>query len=68
MEKHPTIPEKLLQVVVARYGAHITPEQSGLVQHHLEQLERTARALRAYPLSNADEPALLFTPCRIEGD
>jgi hypothetical protein len=58
--------DQLLALLVAQYGTRITPEQRHDVQRVLKRLQDTSRTLRAYPLTNADEPALVFTPYRAD--
>ncbi|MGH8056418.1 MAG: hypothetical protein ACREOH_04175 [Candidatus Entotheonellia bacterium] len=68
MQDQASIPDILLQVVMARYGAQLSAEQLAEVRRGLERAEQTAQALRAYVLTNADEPPAIFTPQRAEGD
>lgn len=68
MQDQASIADVLLQLVVARYGAHLSTEQLAEVRRGLERAEQTAQALRAYVLTNADEPPAMFIPQRVEGD
>lgn len=68
MQDQPSTLDVLLQVVVARYGAHLSAEQVAEVRRGLERAEQTAQTLRTYVLTNADEPPVLFVPQRAEGD
>lgn len=52
----------LIQLIRARYPGRLTEEQLGEVQRQIASLIEAAQALRAYPLSNADEPATTFQP------
>jgi hypothetical protein len=65
MPATPTL-ELLLSLISAHYSAYLTPEQLSAVRQGLERLEQTAQTLRAYPLSNADEPMAVFCPYHLE--
>lgn len=56
----------LTSAVVARYGDRLTPEQVTQVEDDLRQLLAAARTLRAYKLTNADEPDFVFRAYRGE--
>jgi len=68
MQDHASIPDVLFHLVVARYGAHLSTEQLAEIHRGLEHAEQTLQALRAYVLTNADEPPAMFIPQRAEGD
>lgn len=66
MQDRVSVPDVLLQVIVARYSAHVTAEQLAEIRRGLERAEQTARTLRQYALTPADEPLALFVPQRTE--
>ena len=68
METSVPILELLLQLLTTHYGAYLTPEQLATVRQGLERAEQITHTLRAYPLTNADEPVLVFHPYRAERD
>jgi hypothetical protein len=54
--------EALIDFLRMRYGAHLSPEQlQRLRRLHLPRALRSAERLRDFPLTSADEPALLFS-------
>ena len=58
--------ELLLALVRHRYGERLTAEQLEALRRAIEKLAEHAAALRAVPLTNADEPLAPFTPFRAE--
>ena len=62
MDSTPAVTQQLLQAIVAQYGTRLTEAQRAAIEQYLERIARTVRALRAYPLSNADEPLLMGPP------
>ena len=58
--------EARLALIRARYGARLTPEQLAEIRTMVEGLVKGARAMRAVPLRNSDEPALSFAPFRAD--
>jgi hypothetical protein len=58
--------ELRLALIRERYGDRLTPEQVEELRKTLEVQVDNARALRAVPLTNADEPYPPFAPYRAE--
>ena len=56
--------ERLFALVRARYENRLTADQLDEVRKGVEATVRTARALRAVRLRNADEPGQPFVPYR----
>ena len=50
----------LLEIVQRRFGSRLDAEQLESIRDDLEGNMRAARALRALPLGNADEPDVVF--------
>ena len=57
---------QLFALIRARYGTRLTPAQLEEVQKGVEGVADMARALRAVPLGNADEPMQPFAPFRAD--
>lgn len=55
-----------LQEMILRFGKHLDAEQRTQVQRRIERSVRLANDIRATPLSNADEPEIVFMPYRGE--
>lgn len=56
----------LLALVRHRYGDRLTGEQLEALRRAVETIAEHAAALRAAPLTNADEPLAPFTPFRAD--
>jgi len=52
--------EALGELVRIRYGRFLTEEQLAEVKRQIERSLRSAERLRSFPLTNADEPDLIF--------
>ncbi|MCS6817104.1 MAG: twin-arginine translocation signal domain-containing protein [Blastocatellia bacterium] len=52
--------EALGELVRVRYGRFLTEEQLAEVKRQIERGLRSAERLRNFPLTNADEPDLIF--------
>ena len=65
-DRDPAETELRLALVRHRYGSRLTAEQLDAVRHLVQTLVEHARALRAVPLANADEPLQRFTPFRAD--
>jgi hypothetical protein len=52
--------EALLAAVLARHGARLDEAGIALVRERIEQSQAAAAAMRAVPLTNADEPDASF--------
>ena len=53
-----------LAEIDARFGARVTPEQREQVRGRIERSLKRAAELRTAPLTNADEPEIVFAPYR----
>ena len=56
----------LFELIRARYGSRLTPEQLDGVRRGVTAVVAQAAALRAVRLGNADEPVQRFTPFRAD--
>jgi hypothetical protein len=56
----------LFDLVRDRYGQRLTAEQLEEVRKGIERIVESARALRAVPLGNSDEPGQPFVPFRAD--
>ena len=56
----------LLALVRHRYGARLTAAQVEALRQGVEAVVDLAAAVRAVPLTNADEPLAPFTPFRAD--
>ena len=54
----------LFEVIRARYGSRLTPEQLAEVRKGVEAMVETAGALRAVRLANGEEPLDVAVPFR----
>ncbi len=59
--------EPLFDLVKARYGGRLTPEQLEEVRRGVERIVEAAEALRRVRLENWEEPLFVFRPYRGEG-
>ena len=59
--------DAVFDLVRARYGARLTPEQLADVREAVTDIVDSARALRAVTLGNGDEPMQEFAPFRADG-
>lgn len=53
-----------LAAIASRYGERLRGEDCAAIREDLRQLYDAARTLRAFPLTNADEPEALYRPYR----
>jgi hypothetical protein len=53
-----------LAEIDARFGGALTPEQREQVRGRIERTLKLGAAMRTAPLTNADEPEIVFTPYR----
>ena len=58
--------EILFELIRARYGDRLTPEQLEGVRRGVAAVVEQAAALRAVRLGNADEPVQRFVPFRAD--
>lgn len=56
--------EARLALITARIGHPLTEEQTAQVKSRIARSIALGVALRAYPLSNADEPEIALVPYR----
>jgi hypothetical protein len=56
--------ESQVQALMSKYGNRLTDEQKADVRRLIGQAQKTSETMRAYPLSNADEPATIFRAYR----
>ena len=56
----------LLELVRHRYGSRLTVEQLEALRESVQAIGALAAAVRAVPLTNADEPLAPFTPFRAD--
>lgn len=52
--------ERLLELVSARFGGRLSPDQVGEVRGRIEAQIAVAEKLHGFPLTNADEPAFVL--------
>ena len=57
---------ELFEVVRARYGDRLSPEELEEVRKAVERIARMAEALRSVPLDYRDEPLTRFSPYRAD--
>lgn len=57
----------LVETLVTRYPDRFTPEDVEALTEQINQILATAARLRAYPLTNADEPDPIFRVAGWEG-
>jgi hypothetical protein len=53
-----------LKEVTTRFGNRLSAEQVAQVRGRIERTFKLAAAMRTTPLSNADEPEIVFAPVR----
>lgn len=61
-----TVARALAGAIEARYGERLSGEDLEKITSDLVNLVKAGETLRAYPLSNADEPSVDFRPYRRE--
>ena len=66
-ERHAAVARGLMDAVRALYGDRLSAEEEERVADELRRMVEAAEALRRVPLTNADEPDVLFRPYRGEG-
>ena len=52
--------EAQYQAVLAKYGKRLSDEQKTELKRLITQAQKTSDALRAFPLENSNEPAMIF--------
>lgn len=52
--------EAQYQAVLAKYGKRLSDEQKSELKRLITQAQKTSDALRAFPLDNSNEPAMIF--------
>ena len=52
--------EAQYQAILAKYGKRLSDEQKTELKRLIPQAEKTSDALRAFPLENSNEPAMIF--------
>jgi hypothetical protein len=62
----PAEAEARLAEIVARFGATLSPRQLEQIRSRIERTLSLSAAMRATPLTNADEPEIVFAPYRSE--
>ena len=55
-----------LAEIEARFGGALTPEQREQVRGRIERTLKLGSAMRTTPLTNADEPEIVFAPYRAD--
>ncbi len=58
--------DRLFEIIEARYGDRVTPEELKEMRRGLEAILDGAKAMRAVKLDNGDEPYQFFRPHRGE--
>jgi hypothetical protein len=58
--------EARLAEVSARFGDRLTDEQTAQVKRRIERSVRLSQELRTKPVTNSDEPEIVFAPYRGE--
>ena len=48
------------QAILAKYGKRLSDEQKTELKRLITQAQKTSDALRAFPLRNSNEPAMIF--------
>ena len=59
--------EAMMGLIIHRYGTRLTPAELQEVHQGVEGLVHVTAVLRQVPLSNSDEPLVVFVPYRQEG-
>ena len=52
--------ESQVQALMSKYGTRLTEEQKADVRRLIGLAQKTSETMRAFPLSNSDEPATIF--------
>jgi hypothetical protein len=52
--------EGQFHAIVAKYGKRLSDEQKTELKRLITQAQKTSDALRAFPLENSNEPAMIF--------
>ena len=52
--------EAQYQAILARYGKRLSDEQKTELKRLITQVQKTSDAMRAFPLENSNEPAMIF--------
>ncbi|HEU5117418.1 MAG TPA: hypothetical protein VFT74_12310 [Isosphaeraceae bacterium] len=60
----PTEADARMALIMARYGRHLDEEARQSVRRDVEAVIRRGNRMRAFELSNGDEPMPVFTPYR----
>ena len=55
-----TAAEAQYQAILAKYGKRLSDEQKTELRRLITQAQKTSDALRAFPLENSNEPAMVF--------
>jgi hypothetical protein len=63
----PTEAETMMDLIIQRYGARLTPTELEAVRQGVAGLTQVSAALRQVQLANSDEPFAVFVPYRQEG-
>ncbi|MGI8476168.1 MAG: hypothetical protein ACR2OO_07360 [Thermomicrobiales bacterium] len=68
--EHPDQREAIIDArlgeLTLRFGARLSAEERAVVRNRIGRSMALSAALRAVPLTNADEPEIVFTPVRGE--
>ena len=56
----PPAAEAQYQAILAKYGKRLSDEQKTDLKRLITQAQKTSDALRAFPLENSNEPAMIF--------
>lgn len=56
----PPAAEAQYSAVLAKYGTRLSDEQKTELKRLITQAQKTSDALRAFPLDNSNEPAMIF--------
>jgi hypothetical protein len=62
--RHPPVIEARLAELIARFGERLSEEQRAQVRARILREVTLAEKLRTRPLTNADEPEIVFVPYR----
>jgi hypothetical protein len=54
------VSEALTEIVRARYGRYLTPDQLKEIKKSMEEKQRAAETMKKRTLQNGDEPAFIF--------
>lgn len=64
--RHTPVIDAQLAAIVARFGDRLTDEQRAEIRARLARGMTLADTLRTVPLTNADEPEIVFVPYRAD--